>query len=870
MSRTAGAKALQFHYTSCRRGLSGYAGFQTRAESAGLRLEERRELEAKALYQPPRDLPREPDAETIAARFPTAFRTVSLTSGRQALIRAVYSGQDYSGRWGNYFAHALVLDEIADGRWPIDAFAWKGWLSGVADDDSEPAPLQEVPVDQITAGTDFSFQELKTFLHESEDRPRALETMLRAVFRRKADSRSLVIRERLELDGLYWVACIQKAFPPLCQRELSCSTFQFDPRSSLAVNVTVGDTDFLFDEGERKYQFYIFDFATGVHSSVPEEWAEYAQSVSAWMAADTERIEGFHEFAALFKDLEIDSGLLHVLRLYRLEAQENVALNSADLTSILEFVHGHARPAAFAWLLRAVEQLARALDQRGRPEDWAAVVRFLAEGAVATGEAEHRLRACQLWREAFDTFVITRQSGEELILSLRLELEKALAGGARLLSEEFLADAHMDWLLARAPKLPAKSLGILMNAVDRSCRQIGNESSYDSQPARNLVEAVLVGGPQPPDLQWALAPYRSSVEGLAAMSGHIADVLSGQGHSASLTKEQWSNACRAVGGSLGSVLASVDRSLRLRLIAQLKKEERFAPVLFGEWESVIQRAPDKIEAQTQYELDVLSDDSKFAAEMSNRMAAALLRILPAEAQRAQARRWVESERTRRFSDDVARQVLALALPNVTFAPEDVTSKDLAARIVAQLSARDLNIDTVRLRLREAACRALTEPDGINGMRSVVTSADPDSYREFVYVVLPRLLSGANTRSSHRRAVMVMAREPGMDAFAERYCSLLFQRSGETLNDADSAALTFWLKLEETDSAWPLLGPLHQRALDTIVERIRSMPKKIRTRIESALENLDEMKGPAGHKALEAFLERVRAKKPSWFSKLLSD
>jgi hypothetical protein len=246
----------------------------------------------------------------------------------------------------------------------------------------------------------------------------------------------------------------------------------------------------------------------------------------------------------------------------------------------------------------------------------------------------------------------------------------------------------------------------------------------------------------------------------------------------------------------------------------------------------------------------------------------LLRILPADAQRAQARRWVESERARRFSDDVARQVLTLALANVTFAPEDVSSKELAARIVAQLSARDLNIDTVRLRLRETVCRALTEPDAINGMRSVVTSADPDSYREFVYVVLPRLLFGANTRGSHRRAVMVMARESGMDAFAERYCSLLFQRSGETLNDADSAALMFWLKLAENDSAWPLLGPLHQRALDTIVERIRSMPKKTRARVESALENLDEMKGPANRKALEAFLERVRAKKPSWLSKLL--
>lgn len=867
MTNTSGAGALQFYYTSCRRGLSGYAGFQTRAESAGLQLEERRELEAKAMYQPPRDLPREPDAETIAARFPTAYRTVRLASGRFALIRAVYAGQDYSGRWGNYFAHALVLDDVGEGRWPIDAFAWQGWVSNVADDDIEPAPLPQIDSLELTTGADFSFDELKTFLNEAHGRPQALETMLRAVFRRSADSRSIVIREQLELDALYWVACIQKAFPPPGQKSLSCSTYQFDPRSSFAVNATVGDTDFLFDEGERKYQFYVFDFVTGAHSSVPEDGAEYASAVSGWMASAPERLRAFHDFASLFKDLEIDGRLLHVFRLFRLETGESVALSSADVTSILAFVRDHARPAAFSRLLSAVGYLSKTLEQGSRAEDWVAVVRFLAAGAVATGEAEHRLRACQTWLDAFDTLAIAQQSGEETVLALRGELEKQLQDGARTLSELFLSDAHMDFVLARASKLPPKTLGVTISEVDRSCRRLGPEPSHASQAAHNLIEAVVVANPQLPDLQWAFIPYRSTVADLAAVTRLIATMLIDQVRAGSWTDDQWQHASRSVGGSLAGVLATGDRALRFALIDELKAKDGYTAILHGEWEASMLRAAEKTAAHAEYERHVFTGDSKFAAEMPARMAVALLRMLPADAQRVQARKWVEAGRVRSFSDDVARSVLSLALATLTFAPEDASSDELARRVTAEVSARKLKIDPVRLDLRETAVRCLREPDGINGLRADLRSVDREAYREFVAVVLPRLLLRAATRGQHRKVVMAMTRDDSPDVFAERYCSLLFQRSHETVEAVDAAALTFWLKLEDTDSAWPQLGTLREPALDAIAARLAAMTKKKRGKIEASLRALDELKGAAGQEMLAAFLERLTRRQPSWLSRI---
>lgn len=863
--------ALQFYYTSCRRGLSGYSGFQTRAESQGLQLDERRELEGKALYQPPRDLPNEPDADVIAGQFPKAFKVVRLSSGRTALIRSTYAGQDFSGRWGNYFAHGLVLGGSLGDRWPIDAYAWPGWAGRLEDgvDDADPEPLPEVPLSEITGGTDFAFEELQTFLREGDSRPGVLARMLNAVFRRSSDSRSLVIREQLELDAVYWVACIQKAFPPAFQRELSCSTFQFDPRSSLAVNATIGETDFLFDEGERKYQFYVFDLVTGQHSEVPEEHAEYASTVAEWMASEPQRLRGFHDFAALFDYREVGGELLHLLRLYRLEGGERVALTTRDLHAILAFVNAHARPAAFARVLEALGDVTRSLEASAPLEDWALVIRFLADGAASTGGAEHRRRACQAWIDAFDHFVIAKQQSEADIMALREEVEGKLESHASEVAQAFLEDAHLDWMWEHAGQLPGKSLAIVMTEVARSCRQLGREPVYEAQEARSLIEAVLIRSPgRPPDLQWAFAEFRSHAEGLSSLVAHVLSVLEEQIREGAAPRETWGAACRAVGHSLAGVLGHAGEGLRFELLNSLKRDERFAGVLFGEWEAAINKATDRVESHAYYEQHVLSDDSKFALKMRDEMSAALLKVLPAEQQRRQAREWVESARSRRLSDEVAGRVLALASQNVKLTPDDPASERLAGQILQELNERQLRLDPDRLKLRAAACRALTDPSGTTGLREVVGRADAASYGEFVGVVLPRLLVATDTPDGHRKVLMSMVVDAHLQALTEAYAEFLTKRPKDRFDHADVAALVFWLRLGESDSAWPALRRLKKRAVEAMAIRLGSMRGEARSKAEAYLEKLPALREPVQRRALGAFLDRADELRPSWLDRLL--
>lgn len=862
-----GTSALQFYYTSCRRGLSGYAGFQTRAESIGLQADERRELEGKALYQPPRDAPSEPDAELIAGQFPKSFRVIKLSSGRTALIRSVYAGQDYTGRWGNFFSHALVLDAPLEGRWPIDVYSWSGWIDSLADgdDEHEPKSLPAVATAELVSSGDFSFDELKAFLEEGEGRRDLLQRMLHAVFRGASDSRRIVIRERLELDAVYWIACIQKAFPPACQRHLTCSTYQFDPRGSLAVNATIGETDFLFDEGERKYQFYVFDFVAREHSEVAAEHPEYAAAISGWMALNPQRLQSFHAFASLFDYNEVGADLLHILRLYRLDQGEKVALTSPVLLSMLEFASATARPAAFTRMLEFMGNVADRLDPSAAPEDWAIAIRFLADAAAATGLVEHRRTVRQAWVDTFDRLVVEQRRGEDIVLALRSEVERRFESDGGDLARAFLTETHLDRICARAAGLSAKGLDVVMTEIDESCRQTGRVPTYTAKEVRKLVKAVLDRGPgRFRDLQWAFKPYRTQVDGLYSIATYVLAVLEEQIGSGS--SETWKIACRAVGRSLATVIGRERSTVRFELVNHLKADDRFADLLFGEWETSIDQAAGKIEAHADYERNVLSDGSKFAAEMRDNMAATLLKLLPREDQVRQAAKWVESGRCHRLSDEMAASILALASNDVKLVPEDQASEQLAGKISQELAKRRLVLDPDRLELRATAHRAVYEPDGTNGIRDIIRKVDAGSYKEFVRVVLPPLLTRAVTQDGHRRAVVALTHGTYLQAFLETYVEFVTRRPPDRFDHCDAAGIVFWLRLRESDTAWPLVERAKSAAIDAWASRLGCMTKKTRAEGKVWLEK--SLKEPELRRALGDMFVRANELRPSWFSRLL--
>jgi hypothetical protein len=104
----------QLYYTSCRSGLRGYGGYQFNAVTTGVSPVVMREIEERTVYEPPRWLLADPCPEEPEA-YPVAFsHGASEATGAAITTHVVFAGEDYSGRPGNYFVHALVTD--APGR----------------------------------------------------------------------------------------------------------------------------------------------------------------------------------------------------------------------------------------------------------------------------------------------------------------------------------------------------------------------------------------------------------------------------------------------------------------------------------------------------------------------------------------------------------------------------------------------------------------------------------------------------------------------------------------------------------------------------------------------------------------------------------
>ena len=164
-----------------------------------------------------------------------------------------------------------------------------------------------------------------------------------AVLLGRDSSRAVVIRDTPNR-GLYWVACLQKLFPPEHARALSYSTYQDDPRGCANVNATTGETDFTFDESERRFRFYMFDLATGQHSELPPAEDGYPAVAARWLAEEHGTLAAFFEFMKLFDHRQPEPGLIAAVHLFELSRGRLSAVNGERLAAMIAFASSHATP----------------------------------------------------------------------------------------------------------------------------------------------------------------------------------------------------------------------------------------------------------------------------------------------------------------------------------------------------------------------------------------------------------------------------------------------------------------------------------------------------------------------------------------------
>ncbi|MCS7477590.1 GTPase-associated protein 1-related protein [Umezawaea endophytica] len=215
----------QLYYTSCERGLSGHPGYQFHAATTGVPPDVMSDVEFLTGYAAPPSLSSNADAAEIA-RSPV---NLCYRPGPSSVLANVaFLGNDYSRRFGNYFAHALVTDDLA--RDLGDVLPIELWGAGlwnrrqVADPVLPPLSAPSPgPLDQAAAAA----------FVKAHKGGRHLAALLTAIDSTVADhERTVVIVERDAEAVAHWIAAASYLLPPGVVSRMSFATYQHTPRYS--------------------------------------------------------------------------------------------------------------------------------------------------------------------------------------------------------------------------------------------------------------------------------------------------------------------------------------------------------------------------------------------------------------------------------------------------------------------------------------------------------------------------------------------------------------------------------------------------------------------------------------------------------------
>jgi GTPase-associated protein 1 len=217
----------QLHYTSCEHGLAGYSGYQFTAVTPGVSAVIMREVEDRTVYEPPGWLLAAPRPEEPEA-YPVAFSYgMSEATGAVIAAQVVFTGTDYSGRPGNYFAHALVTDTPEQDFGPL--LPVELWGAGLWQrHPAEGTELPELPGPPRPGRIDRAGTQAFLDAHDAAFLP----PLLTAVGRAMAGDRPVLLANHDVTENAWWIAAVCYLLGDHLGRRMTFTTYSHRPAFS--------------------------------------------------------------------------------------------------------------------------------------------------------------------------------------------------------------------------------------------------------------------------------------------------------------------------------------------------------------------------------------------------------------------------------------------------------------------------------------------------------------------------------------------------------------------------------------------------------------------------------------------------------------
>lgn len=284
--------AWQLHYTSAAEGPSGRAGFQIVAESPGLTADLSSQVTPYLTYRPPPDTPTAPSPERIRA-MPVAL-SYGPVGDRFALVRCVYLGQDYSGRYGNFLGHALLMaDGDLVGLRPIEFWQAPLWADAPARPGSELPELAD-----LMPGAALDPESLGQWLRSSGPAAyQRLSILLELVRRGLVQEYGRLILVSADCEEIVrWIAVISYSLPWEAVTRLSFVTYSGDPAAT--AQLIVGTTPDVWIPSDVDATVVVL-----AEEPQPIETGRFSETVrELWRAMDFDGIDELAAFEAADPD----------------------------------------------------------------------------------------------------------------------------------------------------------------------------------------------------------------------------------------------------------------------------------------------------------------------------------------------------------------------------------------------------------------------------------------------------------------------------------------------------------------------------------------------------------------------------------------
>lgn len=341
------------HYTSAPPGPDG-SGFRFTAVSPGVPHAVLREAEQLVGYEPPRDAPARPTDDELGS-FPEMFGFTRLSDGSGLLSRTVYTGADYSGRWGNFHAHALLVpagEPLPGDLPPIALWGAAEWA------DRSPEGGAPPPLERLTPGLPGGLgATLTAFAAGAGPRLAALLADLRRLAE-DPGAPQVVLAERDSRDVAHWLIVACAALPRDAARNLTFTTYTRRPQHARQQVVGVRPEDARAVAGQpHRYAVHDRSDPRAAPPATDDVWALTAAAVWAAGAsalfASARDLPGAGPFAAgplaalaLAGGVPVPAGA--VAEAARWAAAHPRALDEAALETFLRAVCEEGRPGALA------------------------------------------------------------------------------------------------------------------------------------------------------------------------------------------------------------------------------------------------------------------------------------------------------------------------------------------------------------------------------------------------------------------------------------------------------------------------------------------------------------------------------------------